>query len=92
MLSIVALDAAATAAGTELFFGIFSGRTTVIELEDVPLVLRDGGSEFGAEYPVGTKSISKYVGLDPASASANVGHWRWRVVVGFSIRVINSRG
>ena len=90
MLNIMALDAAAAAANTELFIGICT--TVVIELEDVPLVLRDGGSEFGAEYPVGTKSISKYVGLDPASASANVGHWRWRVVVGFSIRVINSRG
>ena len=55
MLNIMALDTAAAAASTELFFGIFCGRATVvIELEDAPLVLRDGGYEFGAEYPVGT--------------------------------------
>ena len=57
MSNIMALDAAAAAAGAELFFGIFCGRTTVvIELEDVPLVLRDGGSEFGAEL----SSVSQY--------------------------------
>ena len=54
MLNIVAFDAVAAAAGTTLFFSIFFGRTTVvIELDDVPLVLGDGGAEFGAEYPIG---------------------------------------
>ncbi len=60
MLSIVALGAVAAAAGTELFFGTFIGRTTVvIELDDAPLVLRNGCSEVGADCPVGTKPISK---------------------------------
>ncbi len=60
MLSIMALDAAAAAAGNELLLGIFPGRATVvIELDDAPLVLRDCCSEFGVECPVGSKSISK---------------------------------
>ncbi len=45
MLSIMALDAAATAASTELLFGVLRGRTTVVaELEDAPLVAHQEGT------------------------------------------------
>ena len=55
MLNIIARDAAAAAASAKLLFGIFLGRASVvIKLDDVPLVLRDGCSEFGDEYPVGS--------------------------------------
>ena len=57
--SNIALDDVATATSAELLLNIFTGRTpVVIELDLVPLVLRDGSSEFGAEYSIGSESIS----------------------------------
>ncbi len=56
MLTIIAFDDDATAAGTKFCFSRFAGCiVAVAELEDAPLVFNDGDPESGAAYPVGSE-------------------------------------
>jgi hypothetical protein len=56
MLSIVAFNDVATAAGTESLFSRYVGCiAAVAELEEVPLLFNDGIPEFGAEYTIGSE-------------------------------------
>ncbi len=54
-MSHIAVVVVATAASVGVYRVTFvGGRTALAELEDAPLVLRDGPSELGAEYPAGS--------------------------------------
>ena len=56
-MSNIAVVVVATAAVVGVYLNtLVGGRTALAELEDVPLVLRDGPSELGAEYPAGSIS------------------------------------
>jgi hypothetical protein len=61
------------AAGTEYFFNRFTGCiAAVAELEEVPLVCKDGIPELGPEHPIGSeknKQPSVVIGFDLASTS-----------------------